>query len=150
MKKLVSLLVLLFLAFSMTAQERGQKKEREYRKHRVERFKDFTPEQMATLRTKRMALALDLNESQQGAILTLNTQMEEKRKHHMEERKAFRESEEKPSVEARYEKMNEMLDERLRLQQEMKQILSAEQYETWKQQDKGKRFYKHKLGWRRK
>ena len=57
MKKLV-LAVLLMAGLSSMAQEREMKENRGG-------LHDLSPEQIATLQTKKMALSLDLNESQQ-------------------------------------------------------------------------------------
>jgi len=60
MKKLV-IAILVIAAISVSAQNHNMKGKRGD-------MKDLTPEQTATLQTKKMTLALDLNESQQSKI----------------------------------------------------------------------------------
>ena len=63
MKKLV-LIVMALAAMQVTAQEhkKGEKQER------YQRFKNFTPKQIAELKTKKMTLHLDLTQAQQREI----------------------------------------------------------------------------------
>ncbi len=91
---------------------------------------NFTPEQQAILKTKKMALVLDLNESQQSKILTLN-------KVWIKETVALKESHkyinrEEMSSDQKFELMNKKLDTELKHQAEIKNILNKEQYEIWK------------------
>ena len=92
---------------------------------------DFTPEQKAILKTKKMALALDLNESQQNQILALNkTWIQEK----MTTREAHKSlNKEEITSDQKFEMMNKALDTKLAHQAEIKKILNKEQYETWKE-----------------
>ena len=92
---------------------------------------DFTPEQQAVLKTKKMALALDLNDSQQSQILTLNkTWIQEK----MTTREAHKSlNKEEMTSDQKFELMNKALDTKIAHQAEIKKILSKDQYETWKE-----------------
>ncbi len=94
----------------------------------------MTPEQAATLQTKKMALALDLSDKQQQQIFEINLANAEFRKAKREERKANKASDdyERPTQEQRFEKENEMLDRRIAHQQELKKILTEDQYAQWK------------------
>lgn len=96
-------------------------------------MKDLSPEQVATLQTKRMTLALDLTQDQQTKIQAINLEQAKERKARMEERKAAREKGEakKPTAEERYAMENERLDKMIALKTEMKEILSEEQYQKW-------------------
>lgn len=95
---------------------------------------DMTAEQMATLQTKKMTLALDLTKAQQQKVMTLNLDEAEFRKSKWEEMKAKRESgeREKPTPEERFERENARLDHQIAHQEKMKEVLSDEQYQTWK------------------
>ena len=117
------LIVMCFMGLSAIAQ-RGENSHRDT-------FKDLTPEQMATLQTKRMTLALDLDEKQQSKIKAINLEQAQSRKAKMEERKAARESGEskKPTAEERFAMQNERLDKMIAHKAEMKSILSDEQYQ---------------------
>lgn len=103
--------------------------------HRGDRgaMNDLTAEQVATLQTKKMTLALDLNTSQQKAIQELHLENVQLRKEKMENIRAEKASEErgKPSPEKRFAMQNERLDRMILIKGKMKQILSPEQYEKW-------------------
>jgi periplasmic protein CpxP/Spy len=93
---------------------------------------DFTPEQQAILKTKKMAVQLDLSSSQQDRILVLNKKMAADHKKRMKSHKAIMENDKKPTSDERFKMMNEMLDTQIAHQNEMKKILDADQYATWK------------------
>ena len=126
MKKLVVLVVLMA---GITAI--AQKPERE-RGHRGD-MKDMSPEQIATLQTKQMTLALDLTDAQQKEIQSLNLQNAVKRSEKMNEMKARKESGEakKLTSEERYAMKTAMLDHQIAQKEKMKKILSKEQYMKW-------------------
>ncbi|MBU2906652.1 hypothetical protein KO529_17775 [Arenibacter algicola] len=126
MKKLVVLVVLMA---GITAI--AQKPERE-RGHRGD-MKDMSPEQIATLQTKQMTLALDLTDAQQKEIQSLNLQNAVKRSEKMNEMKARKESGEakKLTSEERYAMKTAMLDHQIAQKEKMKKILNKEQYMKW-------------------
>jgi len=97
------------------------------------RMNDMTPEQMATLKTKKMTLALDLTEAQQTKIKALQLEDAKMRKTKMEEHRAQKEAGEakKPTSEERYAMTNAHLDHQIAQKAEMKKILSDEQYSKW-------------------
>jgi len=101
-------------------------------------MKDFTPDQMATLQTKKMALALDLNNTQQNQILAINKKQAIERKKKTDLYKSMKESEAKPTSDERFKMMNDMLDSKLAHQKEMKKVLNEKQYEVWKKMQKNK------------
>ena len=84
MKKVI-LASLLLVGVAAMAQERNGK-------HRGNRTGDLTVEQMASLRTKRMVLALDLTDAQQAQVLELNLENAKIKKSRMDGRKAKKES----------------------------------------------------------
>ena len=112
----------------------GFAQKREHRGHKKGMHNDLTAEQIATLKTKKMALALDLSKAQQQQVMALNVEEAKFRKANRAERKENRENEEKerPNAEERFEMQNEHLDRRLAHQEKLKQILNDEQYQTWK------------------
>lgn len=86
----------------------------------------MSSEQRATLKSKEMALLLDLSDSQLNQVQkTLET--------HFEDGKTLRESR-KDTEESndRFELRNTRLDHQLALQEDMKRILSEDQYAIWK------------------
>lgn len=92
---------------------------------------DLTPEQIATLQTKKMTLALDLNDSQQAKIKSMLIQEAGTRKMKMQEIKARREKGEKMTADEKFDMQNERLDHRIERKNEMKSVLTAEQYSKW-------------------
>lgn len=153
MKKLLSLAIALTLVTGVMAQEKKERRT-EKRKHRVEYFRDFTPQQMAELQTRRMALKLDLDKSQQKEVLKLNTELAQQRKAKMEKFKAAKDSTQAKkewSADERFAFMKERLDTRLEVQHKMKDILNEDQYAAWKKSAaKHKRFSKHRKGHHRR
>lgn len=121
MKTVVSVVLIAFFMVTATAQE----KQRRARS-------DFSPEQMAEIQTKKMALYLDLSESQQRDVLEINRALAEKRKQKMERYKAMKEKGERLSDEERFNHANAQLDEQLEVQKKMKKILNEEQYQKWR------------------
>lgn len=116
--------------------------------HHRGKMNDMTPEQMATLQTKKMTLALDLSESQQSQIQALNLENVKVRKTKMEERKAKKEVGErkKRTSEERYAMSNARLDAQIAQKEEMKKILSEKQMEKWEKMKHGKRKHKGRKG----
>ena len=109
-------------------------------------MKNFTPEQSAILQTKKMALTLDLNTSQQKQILELNKKQAIVRKKKMEAHKAMMSGDKKPTSDERFNMMNEMLDNKIAHQAKVKKILNKEQYEQWKIMQKNQMKKMHKNG----
>ncbi len=119
-----NLLVAAFLitAMSLNAQPLEKNKERP----------SFTPDQIAELQTKKMTLQLELTEKQQQKILEINKRNATERKQKFETRKELRENGKKLSSEELFERKSSQLDAQIAHQDEMKTILNATQFETWK------------------
>lgn len=133
MKK-IFLIALALVTIQVNAQERKQDFRKGDRMERGERLKDFTPEEIAELKTKRMTLDLDLTESQQKKIQKLNLENAMDRKAKMEERQAkMKDSKEKPSKEERLAMINERLDKQIEMKKKMKNILNDEQFAKWEE-----------------
>ncbi|MEQ5790475.1 hypothetical protein J4E06_05385 [Muricauda sp. NFXS6] len=106
---------------------------------------DMSAEEMATLQTKRMTLALDLTEAQQDRIYDIHLENATFRKEKWNEIKALKESGkwEKPTSEERFEMENTRLDRQIAMQEKMKNILNEDQYETWKKFSNRKKSMHH-------
>jgi len=129
MKHLLTLAMAL-LTLTSVAQDKPEKTGKE----RTEMRPDFTPEQIATMKSKELALKLDLNATQQAKIKTLQLAKATDRMAKREEMKAKKESKrEKPSTDELYKMKNERLDKALAHKQEMKSILTTEQFEKWEE-----------------
>ena len=132
MKKIVVILIAL-VTLQVTAQDRKREFHRQNQGDRLEAVKDLTPEEMATLRTKKMTLRLDLTEAQQKQVQAINLEEAKFKKAQMEERRKRMESGnmERPSKEERLKMMNDRLDRQIAMKQKMKNILDADQYKKW-------------------
>jgi len=148
MKNILYALAILF-TINLAAQENSEHGERGGKKKAQKEFlQSLTPEQMATLQTKKLTLALDLSEQQQEHVLALQTKAATERKAKMEARKAKKEKGEKPTDEERYQMMNERMDAKIAFKKSMKEILTTAQYERWEKMQakraKGKKKMKGK------
>jgi len=129
MKKVI-LLVVLMVGFTTMAQK-GE------RRHKGD-FKNMSAEQMATLQTKKMTLDLELTEAQQSKIKAFNLENAKKRKAKMEERKAQKDTSERPKLtsDEQYALKSERLDAAIAHKADLKKILSNEQFEKWEMHHK--------------
>jgi len=96
--------------------------------NKKERHEPLKPEQRAELQSKKMMLALDLNEKQQKDVKQLLIEngkaRAEFRRQHMADRKEGK----KMSADERFAMKNRMLDDRIAMKTEMKKILTPEQF----------------------
>lgn len=124
MKNFVIILVALF-TINVSAQEREE--------NRKKRQHNYTPGQIATLKTKKMTLHLNLSEAQQKAVYGLNLKQAQKRKSKLEERKAQKHTKERRelSQEEKFELLNERLDVQIAHKKSMQSILNTAQFEKW-------------------
>ncbi|MFC4722303.1 DUF4890 domain-containing protein [Geojedonia litorea] len=131
--KNILIIVLALVSFQISAQEKKKELRKEVQKERMEAMQDLSPEEVATLQTKKMTLHYDLNESQQKQLMALNLEEAKLRKIKMEERKAMKDKAEKtaPTKEDKLKMANERLDHQIALKAKMKSILNKEQFEKW-------------------
>ena len=144
MKKLMIIVLLGSALFSFGQNEEKQRKMNQ----------DFSPEQHAILQTKKMALELDLTDSQQKQMLDLNKKWAEIKVKKRAEMKSLNKQE--LSSTEKFNHMNAVLDEKLAHQKEVKKILNEDQYSSWKKtsykmkkKSKGRgeqQHYKHRKG----
>jgi len=97
------------------------------------RVMNFTAEEIANLQTKKMTLALDLNEKQQDEVYLISLENAKLRKANLKERKERKESREnnKPTKKEHLQRMHNMLDHKIAIKAKMKDILNDEQYKKW-------------------
>lgn len=127
MKKAM-IILMVFTTFAITAQNRNADR----KEQRKEMKDNFTPEQRAELRTKKMTLALDLNESQQHKVKALFLEMYKTKPERPTNRAAMTDAQ-------KFELKNAMLDRRIALKKEMKNILTQEQMAKWEKSNQHKR-----------
>lgn len=113
------LAIMMVAGMTMSAQQRGEKREQ------------LKPEQRAELRAKEMALALDLNDKQQKDLKALYLDRAKKTDAARAQYKAAREAGKNPTADEKFAMRSKMLDEQIAMKAEMKKILTAEQYAKW-------------------
>ena len=123
MKKFIALSILVVL-FSATVNAQGKKGNNK-------KGNDFTAEQMATLQSKKLTLRLDLDQKQQKAVYEVMLKNSEERIALRAENQQKRASGVKPTTEERYNMENLRLEKQIAHQNEMKKILTTDQYSIW-------------------
>jgi len=123
MKKML-VVVIMCLGMTGIAQEKDGRKA----------MGDMTPEQMASLQTKKMVLALDLNEGQQNEMKAIFLENAKARKAKMTERKAAKEDGErkKPSADERYAMADARLDAKIAQKAKIKNIKERQSWQKRK------------------
>ena len=134
MKKIASILVFV-LAFTLST---------EAQKKRDHKRPQLTVEQYTDLTIKKMTLALDLSERQQNQVKPLIALKMTERKEFMEKRKEARKENKKPTSDEIFAMKNKMLDNRIAMKKNMKEILNKEQFEKFEKMNK-KRKMKGKM-----
>ncbi len=129
MKKL-AIIVVLLSGITLTAQRHEGKRNG---------MQDLTPQQEATLRTKKMTLELDLNQTQQKEIESMLLANAELRKTKREQWKAKKVDGAKPTKEERFAMQNERLDNKIAHKAEMKKLLTEAQFAKWEKMNDDKR-----------
>lgn len=132
MKKIM-ILALVFISLNTFAQQKKGDSQRKDRKEMRMQRTDLTPEQQATLLTKKMTLNLDLSENQQKEVYNLNIAQAKERQANREDFKKAKEAGQRPTEDERYNRMITQLDNQILFQNKMKSILKSEQYAVWKE-----------------
>jgi len=131
MKKLI-LIALAFVTIQVSAQEKKKGDVTEMKRNRTEAMKNMSPEDMASISTKKLTLALDLNEKQQTQVKEVLLTQAKSRMAVRDERMKSKEKEAKKiTKEERVQAINNRLDEQIAIKKKMKSILTSEQYEKW-------------------
>lgn len=120
-KSILTFAVLICFVFTTTAQKKQQKHQKP----------EFTIEQQTTLAVKKLTLALDLSESQQGKMQPLLKDMISSKQEMMNSRKANEGKRPELSSDEIYAKMIQKLDQQIAFQTKVKKVLSKEQYAKW-------------------
>lgn len=135
MKK-VMIIFMALTTFAITAQNTTP----ERKQTRKELKENFTPEQRAELYAKKMTLELDLNDSQQQKVQQLFLDMAKTKPARSENGKEMTDQQ-------KFEAKNAMLDRRIEMKKQLKEILTEEQIAKWEKSKHNKRSdYRHKRG----
>lgn len=141
MKKLI-LIAIAFISLNVTAQKRGHNQSNK----KAEQFKNMSAEEVATLQTKKMTLDLDLTESQQQKIYSINLEKTKKRKakHAERDRANKNKPEDKQTNKNTFQNLSNHLDQKIAHKNEMKTILDDDQYQKWERSQKRKGMKKNR------
>lgn len=118
MKNVILIATLLLTAFSY-----GQRPEK-----RMEVRESMTPQQEASIKSKKMALELDLTEKQQDEVYKLLVDQATNRP-----AKLSKEERQKMTQEARLTLTENRLQEQIDFKRDLKEVLSMEQYEQFEE-----------------
>ncbi len=105
---------------------------------------NFTPEQLATLKAKKLTLALELTDKQQKELEKLFSEEEKMMQKHHQKMKADQQAGKEVN---RYEMMNEHMNLQIDHQRKIKNILNEDQHAKWskmKKAPRGKMMMHHK------
>jgi hypothetical protein len=128
MKKLI-IAALLVVGITAFAQDRKEMGNRPDRKPEMEKL---SPEQRTQLMVKKMTLELDLNAKQQEQVKQIIAEKTAKWEAMKAEHRANKEDKKRPTADEQFTRRNKMLDEQIAMQNNMKNILSPEQFERWR------------------
>lgn len=92
---------------------------------------EFTAEQQAILKTKKMTLALDLDQNQQNQLLALHQKWIQEKANTKASYQSM--SMKELSADQKFELMRTKLDKKIDQQKELKKVLDKDQYELWKE-----------------
>ena len=127
MKKAMIILIA-FSTFAITAQNKTSKR----KEQRKEMKANFTPEQKAELRAKKMTLDLGLNDSQQTKVQQLLVEMEKNRPARIENKSEMTDTQ-------KFEAKSARLDRQIAMKKQLKEILTEEQMAKWEKNHQHKR-----------
>ena len=125
------LTMVMLTGFAMSAQpaQRGMEGHRPGKEHQ----NPFTATQRAELRSKNLALKLDLTDKQQKEIQKLLLTRETEKEQLTAQHKADRDAAKKPTADERFAMMNKRLDAEIAMKKEVKKILTVEQFAKYEQ-----------------
>lgn len=131
MKKII-IMLMIFSTLAVSAQKKISGKT----DTRKEWRSDYTPEQRATIKVKKMTLALDLNSTQQKKLEKLFLENNSKHKNKSDWKNM--------TSDQKFKTKNESLDQRIETKKQIKEILTAEQYLKWDMQQSRSKKQHHK------
>lgn len=124
--------ILIALAF-VSLQAVAQNKEKTQKEAKLEQMRNMSAEDMATITTKKLTLALDLSKEQQVEIKEVMLAQATYRKQKMSQKAEIKKTQ-RPNEDAKVsdvKEINERLDKKIEAKQKMKSILTAAQYKKW-------------------
>lgn len=143
MKKIVIIAIALF-SLNAIAQPHDSHRKRDQQRNQEKPEMNLSPEEMATLKAKKMTLHLDLTSKQQSQVKELLLKQAFERQQRLDSKPKNEDGTfKKPSKDDIISMRNQKLDDQIEMKQNLKSILSKEQYEKFNK-DLGQREGKHK------
>lgn len=139
MKKVFIFIMIVSCSYSFAQREHHRS---HHQKNKKEFFESLSAEELATLKTKKMTLDLDLSENQQNQVYEITLKSVTDKRAKRAER--GNENSEKPSEDEKYAKIIERIDDQIAHKNEMKNILNDEQFVKWERHAKRKHAKKRK------
>lgn len=134
MKKLIGLLVIMFVITSSMNAQRGGMRGNQMKGNQS----NYTPDQIATLQVKKMNLQLDLNKSQQDAIYKLQKNQAITRQAMQKSMQERRLNGKALTTDERFQLKSARLDRMQQHKLAMQKILTPEQFTKWETMTKSK------------
>jgi protein CpxP len=134
MKKKI-LILMGVMCFLMSQAQEVKNDINEVRKEKHEKMSNLTPEQAAELSTKKLTLALDLSETQQKEVMSL--QLDRAKKH--QEMRKLKAGKKEMTNEERFKIKTARMDAQIALKAKMKDILTEDQYKKWEKMSRTRR-----------
>jgi len=131
-KNLIKVIVIALLAF--TTSTMSAQIHRNSRKPQFKQKIHFSSEQLATLQSKRMALRLALNKSQQRAIYAITLNTIKKHKRQKKQRKMALKNGKQLNNYDVFNHLNNRLNNQIALQRNFRRILNDKQFILWRKQ----------------
>lgn len=128
MKNIIGVLIFV-IGFGALAQNQSFKKSKRF-------DPNFNIEQKVTIKSKKMALLLDLTQQQQKQVYNLLLKQKKQTEKFRKKHKANNTRNQHLTQNKRFNKINKGLDARIAFQKKIKNILNSEQYEAWKKGDR--------------
>lgn len=97
-------------------------------------LREFTPEQQASLKSRKMTLELALDDTQQEKVESLLSRHFQQRSEQRASRDGQMDTLSRRNPEDHYRKLSQRLDHQIAFQRELKEILSPSQFEQWQHQ----------------
>jgi hypothetical protein len=139
MKKIASILILVF-AFSLTTQAQKNNKEKR---------PQLSIEQQTELAVKQMTLALDLSAKQQKQIMPLMKAQAARKKEAIDKKKQMKKRNSEPSADEIFTLKSKILDHKIAMKNGMKDILNKDQFEKFEKIAKRKMIKRKKMMFRK-
>lgn len=129
-----NLIVIVIALYSLNALGQGEKQSMRNHRAKMDLQKDMTPSDIASIKTKKLTLRLDLTERQADEVYTVLLEKSKTTKEFREAHKPIDSPRSNDlSKDDHLKRQNHRLDQQIDTMRKMKAILTAEQYQIFKE-----------------